>query len=182
MADEQTPSEAGTGAETAQAPEAQTPTRTPEQVEAEWSARHSAAGRQHAATEKALRDQIAGLQAAQAGTTAADTAQDATRAENERLAKELADERAARALEVRQARFPFSAEALAPSALVAMDDAQLAGLEARLTPGTASARLASSTPPRTADQPKPIEEKTEDELRADLARYAPDFVRQLRES
>lgn len=180
--DEQPLSEQGGEAEAAvSAPPTEKPARTPEQVEAEWSARHSAAGRQHAATEKALRDQIAALEAEKAGTQASGNADDAIRAENERLRKQLAESEQNRALEVRSARYPLSAESLTPSALAAMDEAQLAGLEARLTPGP-NTRLASSTPPRTQDQPKPLEEKSADELKADLARLAPDFVRQLREA
>lgn len=183
MADDEQPLSEQEGTETApEAQEASPPARTPEQVEAEWSARHSAAGRQHAATEKALRDQIAALQAAKAPSSGDGDGQDAIRAEIERLTKELADERVARALEVRAARYPYSAEALEPSALAAMDEARLAGLEARLTP-TASPRITSSTPPRSVDSaPKPLHEKTADELRADLARFAPDFARTLRDS
>jgi hypothetical protein len=153
--------------------------RTPEQVEAEWAAKQSALGRQYAATEKALRDQIAALTAAPAasGATGSD---DAIREENERLRKQLVETERAHTRDVRAARFPLAAEALEPDVLATMDEARLSGLEARLTPAPSTARVMSSTPPRTSEAPKPLTEKTSDELKADLARYAPDFLRTLR--
>lgn len=157
-------------------------TRTPEQVEAEWQAKQSALGRQHAATEQTLRARIAALEAQTASGERTAPEQDAIRQENELLRKQLADREVAYAAEMRKVRFPLAAEALDAGVLATMDEAKLAGLEARLTPQAgvaASPRVESSTPPRNIDQPKPLEEKTAAELKADLARLAPAFLSEI---
>lgn len=185
MADE-TPQQAGSEGGAAPSTEAgtQSQTRTPEQVEAEWQAKQSALGRQHAAESQALRSQIAALEAqTRAPGERTGTDDEALKTENERLRKQLQDKDVAYAAEVRKVRFPLSAEALDPAVLASMDEARLAGLEARLTPqvgqGASSPRVEPSTPPRTADVPKPLEERSRAELEAELARLAPEFLREL---
>jgi hypothetical protein len=159
---------------------------TVEQVEAEWRNRVSQKDRAHAAEAKTLRQQIAALEAeakASDGRTASE--QDAVKLENERLRKQLAERDIAYALAVRKAKYPGAADALDPEVFVAMDEAKLAGLESRLTPGAleegplATRTMVPATAPRTTAVPKPLSEKTSAELEADLARLAPDFLRQL---
>lgn len=184
MTDEARP-EAGSadGAAPADAAGDQQQTRTPEQVEAEWQAKQSALGRQHAATEKALRDQIAALQAFEkAAGDKTGTEADAIRQENEALKKQLADQSAEYLLSIRRAKYPQAAETLDDAALKAMDEAKLAGLEARLTPAQQAAMLLSSTPPRDSATPKPMSEKTTAELQADLIKYAPEWQQRIREN
>ena len=175
--------ESENGAAPAAAAGDQTQSRTPEQVEAEWQAKQSALGRQHAATEQTLRARIAALEAQTASGERTGSEQDAIQKENELLRKQLADRETAYNAELRKVRFPLAAEALDAGVLATMDEAKLAGLEARLTPQAgvaASPRMETSTPPRTTDQPKPLSEKTAAELKADLARLSPQFLSEIR--
>lgn len=174
------------GAAPADAAGGQPQTRTPEQVEAEWQAKQSALGRQHAATEKNLRDRIAALEAeSKASGSRTDAENDVIKQENEALRKQLAEQATAHVMSLRQARYPAAAEALDKDAFVAMDEAKLAGLEARLTPEAppqaASAVVLASTPPRDVTPPKPASEKTSEELKRDLARMAPEYLSRLHE-
>ena len=61
-----------------------------------------------------------------------------------------------------------------------MDEAKLAGLNARLTPSRPGAGIDPSTPPKDAGAQKPTSEKTAAELKADLARLGPNFAQELR--
>lgn len=182
------PQQAGSeaAAAPAQAAGEQQQTRTPEQVEAEWQAKQTALGRQHAAVEQALRDQLAALEAkTKASGERTDSEDDAIRIENERLKKLLADKDMTYAAEMRKVKYPLAAEALDPTILASMDEARLAGLEARLSPVVGQAlspRVESSTPPRQVTEAKPLSEKTAAELRADLERAAPAFLRELQAS
>jgi hypothetical protein len=82
---------------------------------------------------------------------------------------------------VRRSRFPLSSEALDDQTLAAMDEARLAGLEARLTPQVSRPApvVVSPTAQRDVHMPKGIDEKTADELKADLARESDSFARDL---
>jgi hypothetical protein len=156
--------------------------RTPEQVEAEWAAKQSALGRQYAAETKALRQRIDALEAERKAPGQRVPAEDdAVRQENELLRKQLVERERTYAAEMRRARFPLAAEALDDTTLASMDEAKLAGLEARLTPQVARPApvVVSPTAPREMQVPKPIHEKTSAELKADLARDAEAFARDL---
>jgi hypothetical protein len=186
MPEDQNPqADAAEGEAPAQAAAAQQQQRTPEEVEAEWQARHTALGRQHAAETKALRDQLAALSAAQ---QTAEAAVEGTVSEAEALRQQLAaQQRLFQQREqeytatLRATKYPFAAEALEPQVLATMDEAKLAGLEARLTPSRSGARIDPSTPARNAPTaPKPLEEKTAAELREELARLAPGFAAEMR--
>jgi hypothetical protein len=149
------------------------PTRTAEQVEAEWQSRHTALGRQHAAEVQSLKDQLAAAQASQqsATTNSAEAGN-----EVEALKRQLAEAQKAQqtqaqqyATELRTTKYPYAAEALDPQSLASMDEAKLAGLNARLAPQTSrpGAGIDPSTPPRDTAQ-KPISEKTAAELKAEI--------------
>jgi hypothetical protein len=156
--------------------------RTPEQVEAEWSAKQAALGRQYAAETKALREQVSALQASQ---STAQQVVSGTQSEAEALKQQLAESQKQLqqreqeyTADLRATKYPNAAEALDPQVLATMDEAKLAGLEARLTPSRFA--IDPSTPARTSSAPKNIEDKTLDELKADLARMGPAFAEEMR--
>jgi exonuclease VII large subunit len=153
--------------------------RTPEQVEAEWSAKQAALGRQYAAENKALRDQIEALRTAQQTTeqvaTGSTSEAEALKRQLADMQKQLQQREQEYTANLRSTKYPHAAEALDPQVLATMDEAKLAGLEARLTPAFPGIGIESSTPPRVSSAPKSIEDKTVDELKADLARLAPAF-------
>lgn len=153
-------------------------TRTIEQVEAEYRSRQAGKDREN----EALRQELARYKTAESQRMAeADQRRTAELGEVESLKRQLGEERAQRIVEVRSARFPNAADVLDPSALAAMDDAKLIALEERLAPkrvqgsGVMDPNAAPRNPPQGAPH-----EKTVDELKADLERYAPDFVETLR--
>ena len=155
--------------------------RTVEQVEAEYRARQAGKDREN----EALRQELARFKATEAQrTTEAEQRRTAELGEVEALKRQLAEERQARTSEVRSVRFPNAADVLDPSALAAMDEAKLAALEERLAPkrvqGTAGAVIDPNSPPRNPPQGTPQEKSVED-LKADLAKYAPDFVQELQQ-
>jgi hypothetical protein len=83
--------------------------RTVEQVEAEYRARQAGKDREN----QALRDDLARYQAAEQQRTAQVEAQrTAELGEAETLRRQLAEERAARVIDTRRARFPNAADAL----------------------------------------------------------------------
>jgi len=153
--------------------------RTPEEVEAEWSAKQASLGRQYAAENKSLRDQIEALKASQQSAvetvTGTQTEAETLRKQMADLQKQLQQREQEYTASLRATKYPAAAEALDPQVLASMDEAKLAGLEARLTPQRPPIGIDSSTPPRTSAAPKSIEEKSVDELRADLERMAPEF-------
>lgn len=164
----------------AQAASTEQPARTAEQVEAEWQSRHTALGRQHAAEVQALKDQLA---TAQTGQQAATQTSEQAGSEVEALKRQLAQAEQANkqqaqdfSAQLRATKYPFAAEALDPQVLAAMDEAKLAGLNARLAPVRATVPVDPSTPQRDSAVPKPTAEKSVAELQADLARYAPEFA------
>lgn len=156
---------------------------TPEQVEAEWKYRVSQKDKAHAAETKALRDQIAALSgtagAAQEQATGSLSEAQALRQQLDDAQKALDQRDAQHRTEVRAIRFPASAEVLDASALAAMDEAKLAGLEARLSAPARTLPVDPSTPPRQqSGASKPVHEKTSAELREDLRRMSPQIAEQ----
>jgi hypothetical protein len=158
---------------------------TVEQVEAEWKHRVSQKDKAHAAEAAELRRQIAALSVT---SSSAQQQADGSLTEAETLKKQLAEsqqrERALQAqhtAELRAVKYPNAADALDPTALAQMDEAKLAGLEARLSaPATPTRPVDPSTPPRQpASGAKPIEEKTAAELREDLRLMSPQIVAEL---
>ena len=182
---EERPPQAEDAGQVAPSTEASTPppTRTPEEVEAEWQARQSALGRQHAAEAKALRDQIAALEAAK-GTATAAAQSGLTEAETYKQAledakRQLQEQGQQYEATLRATKYPYAAESLDPQTLAAMDEAKLAGLDARLRPTRPGVGIDPSTPQRQSSIPRDIEDKSLDELRADLERYGPQFATEI---
>ena len=163
--------------------QAPAPTRTAEEVEAEYKARLSGKDRAHAATEQALRDQIAALQGEK--TTAQQQA-DGTLSEVDALKAQLKAEQEARRKDsmeyqqtLRSTKYPNAADALDATTLATMDEAKLAGLEARLTQAPTPRPVDPNTPPATPSAPASTD-KTAAELKEDLRKMAPDFAATLR--
>jgi len=166
--------------------ESQAVAPTAEQVEAEYKARLSGKDKAHAAETKALREQLAALQSAQQNAVAQ---VDGTMSEAEALKRQLAETQ--KQLQQREQEFtatlrstmyPYAAEALDPQVLASMDEAKLAGLNARLQPARPAFGIDSSTPARTASAPKTIEDMTLEEVKDALQRAAPAFEAELREN
>jgi hypothetical protein len=161
---------------------------TPEQIEAIWKNRVAGKDRAHAASEAALRDQIAELNTRLAGKQAVD-AENMTEVERANARAEAAEQRAQaaeqqRLLDVRSVKYAAAAEALDdPAQLATMDEAKLAALNARLagdetpTPPPVidpnAARRPGSTPP-AAPKDRSIEQ-----LESDLKDQAPAFSESL---
>ena len=162
---------------------------TPEQVEAIWKNRVAGKDRAHAAAEGALRDQIAELNRQLVGKSAVD-AENMTEVERANARAEAAERRATeveqqRVLDVRAAKYPAAVEALkTPAALAAMDEADLAALNATLTGGepppppvidpNAARRPSSAAPGAPRD-------RSIEELEADLKNQAPAFSESLQQ-
>lgn len=178
-------SEAGAeGAAPSQEASTQQPTRTVEQVEAEWQSRHTALGRQHAAEVASLKAQLETAQKAERQDTSGTS--DAGN-EVEALKRQLAEAQKAQqqqaqqyTAELRKTKYPYAADALDPEMLATMDEAKLAGLEARLKPSRPGMPVDPNTPQGGKQAPKPMEEKSAKELKADLARMGAGFAAELR--
>lgn len=152
--------------------------RTVEQVEAEYRSRQAGKDRENAA----LRAELDRYKQTEAQRNAeAEQRRAAELGEVESLKRQLAEEKAGRTIEVRSTRFPNAADVLDAGALAAMDEAKLVALEERLAPKRAqgSGVMDPNSPPRNPAQGVP-QEKTLEDLQADLARYAPDFVERMR--
>jgi hypothetical protein len=150
--------------------------------------------RSHNEETRVLRDQLAALQAAagqtttQASQAVAATSEEAARwkAQAEANAKALEQERQARIVETRQAKYPFAAESLGdPGVIMSMDEARLAGLNERLSPPPATTRKgvmdANGAGRSVGAGDVPLSEKTSQQLKDDLAKHSPDWVRQMQE-
>lgn len=154
------------------------PVRTVEQVEAEYRQRQAGKDREN----EALRQELERYKSAEASArTEAEAKRAAELGEIESLKARLTESEQARALEARRFRFPAAADALDPSALMAMDEARLAGLESRLTAKAPAPPqyVDPNRPPANPPVPAQTGPKTSDELKADLKRFAPEFIAQL---
>lgn len=164
------------------------PERTAEEVEAIWKNRVAGKDRAHAAESQALRDQIADLNR-QLGTKRQTEAAEMSDVERERARADAAEQRAAeverqRVLDVRLIKYAAAGEMLDPAELASMDEGRLAALNARLTSDETppspppvidpnSARRPASTPPSAP------QERSKEELVADLKRHEPAFKESL---
>ena len=81
-----------------------------------------------------------------------------------RLQAEVLQERTARILETRRAKYPNAIAALGDDVAAQMDEARLAGLNEQLN-ATAAPKVDPNNPARRATGPKPISELTDAELR-----------------
>lgn len=137
-----------------------------EEVEAYWRKRMSNSDKAHAAAEKALREQIERTQSSPAGD-----ASPGTEVQSEVL-KELqqrVQQAEARATQAElKSKYPAALDAVGDAA-VHMDEARLAALNESLNfDAGRPTRIDSNNPGRSVSTPKPVEEKSVDELLADL--------------
>ena len=156
--------------------------RTVEEVEAYWQKRQSGKDRAHAAAEEALRQQVESLQrqleATAAGRTAPDTQESSTVRE---LREQLDQERTARTIADRRAKFPAAAEWLGmnSSVFATADEVDLAKVNALVDDAAPrNGELIAPTSPRKAAPPpsaKPYSEKSKEELLDDLKRISPAY-------
>mgnify|MGYP001825072472 CR=1 FL=1 len=168
----------------AEGSQAAPPTRTAEEVEAEYKARLSGKDRAHAAEVAALRAQLESTQGhAQTATQQQEAAGDEVAALKRQLAeaqKVNAQTKQEYEQTLRSTKYPFAAEALDPQTLATMDEAKLAGLDARLKPSAPPVPVDPNTPQGGAPAPKPTSEMSSKELKAELARQSGTFAEELR--
>jgi hypothetical protein len=167
----------------------ETQPQTVEEAEAFWRNRFSNRDRAHNAETQALRAQIDALKTAPAPPPENESPE-ARRVRE--LEGELQRERNARAVVSLQQKYPLAA-ATVGDAILTMDEAKIAGLEAALdgaapvTNGGPRPVIDPNAAPRRqsvqAGSPaaKPLHEKTKDELLADLKRAAPYIQEAARE-
>lgn len=185
------PVEAQQATSAAAAPESQpaessAPAPTAEEVAAEYKARLSGKDKAHAAEVAELRRQ---LDAAQQTSTSTATQAEQKDQTVEQLKAQLAEAQKTNQQQtqdfqktIRSTKYPNAAEALDPQTLATMDEAKLAGLEARLAPGKPTPAPVDPNTPAANAAPKPKSEKTAAELKADLAKESAGFLQQLNRS
>lgn len=153
-----------------------------EEVEAIWRNRMSGKDKAHAAETKALRDQIAGLESQQKANPQ-QGGDDPREAEIARLRQELEQTKIVSAIETRKAKYPFASDSLDDETLARMDEARLAGLNARLGTEAEPQRRGSYSDPNAAQRrtqtATPPTEKSPEDLKSDLRKYSPGFVNDL---
>lgn len=145
---------------------------TLEEVESYWKNRISGSDRAHAATERELREQLARLE--QNAKALAEGKQPAADPQAQRIAeleRQLQQTQAQTAVELRKSKYPNAAQSLGDG-LAHIDEATLAGLEARLAPQPPKPPVPQgNNPPRQAGVPtgKPLTEMSAEELKQQLA-------------
>lgn len=153
-----------------------------EEVEAFWRNRMSGKDKADAAEKKALREQIAALESQQKASPQ-QGGDDPREAEIARLKQELEQTKVMSAIETRKAKYPFAADSLDDDTLARMDEARLAGLNARLGTEAEPQRKGSYSDPNAAQRrtqtATPPTEKSPDDLKSDLRKYSPGFVNDL---
>lgn len=164
--------------------------RTPEEIEAIWRNRIAGKDRAHSAETATLRQQVEEANRRAAAAEARKQQEEEaelSEAEQWKRKAEEADRRAEaaerqRVLDVRLAKYGAAAEVLDEAALVQMDEAKLAALNARLTGDEAPTPplIDPSTPRRTSNTTAPPRERSVAELEDDLKRHAPAFEESLR--
>jgi len=154
--------------------------RTPEEVEAIWKNRVAGKDRAHNAEVAELRRQ---LDAAKAPKPDGSDSED-WKTKAEEAAALLAEEKKARALDVRSVKYAAAAESLDPETLASMDEAKLAALNARLS-GDEETVIPpidpSAAPRRSSAPPAGPRDKSVDELESDLKRLEPEYIGSLQD-
>ena len=155
--------------------------RTPEEIEALWQRRLSAKGREYRAAEDALRAENEALRR-QLGASPTRTDNGASDDELERTRRELEQERNGRIVDQRRAKYPFVADIVEESVLLASSDVSLAKLNARLEEQDGAPVMAPTNPRRrTPTVAKKVADKSKEELLDDLKRIAPAYAAWQRE-
>jgi hypothetical protein len=156
-----------------------------EEVEAFWRNRFSARDRAHNAETAALRAQMEAMQRAPVAPIEGESPEAARVRE---LQAELAQERAARQAESLKSQYPMAAAVLG-DAIVQLPPEKIAAIEASYdNGGPAGAPLMvdpnaarRGAPGLPGQGPKPLQEKSKDELLSDLRRMAPAYQEALKE-
>lgn len=155
--------------------------KTVEEVEAYWRNRVSKKDQAHAAAERTLREELETLQGRQAAAATASPAgagqsgstseaEAALRRQIEQTNAALEAEKAARVIDQRKAKYPLLAQqGLEDAVFASASDASLAKLNALADDEPSGTFIAPTGPKRGAPTTaKPTEQKTKDELLADL--------------
>lgn len=154
-----------------------------EEVEAFWRNRFSQRDRAHNAETAALREQINALQQRSAGSTPTE-APSPEAARVAELEAALAAERARAEAANRKAQYPLVGSILGDD-IANVDPAKLAALEASYESGARGPMIDPNSAPRNAGvmaQPqKSMNEKSKDELLADLRKIAPAYQQAAKE-
>jgi hypothetical protein len=162
-----------------------------EEVEAQWRNRMSQLDKAHNAEVEALRRTLADREAAEAKRRGElEQVRLAGLSEAERVAAErdqyktlLEQERVGRVIDTRKARYPAAAQNLGDDVLAQMDEGRLAALETRLAGQTVNPPSLidpnSAVRNTTPSAPAGDGSRTSDELKADLAKYGPEFAREI---
>jgi hypothetical protein len=157
---------------------------TLEEVESYWKNRVSGSDRAHAATEKALREQMAQLeQQVKALSEGKQPAADPASQRIAELERQLQETEAQKAAALRRSQYPNAAQSLGDS-IANIDEATLAGLEERLAPQPPKPPTPkANNPPRQAGTPtgKPLSEMTADELKQQMALAGEAFLAEQRD-
>lgn len=184
----QTDATAGDAGTTGEQPVESSGAQSVEEVEAFWRNRSSGKDRAHNAETQALRAQIEALKAQPAPAPVGESPEAARIRE---LEANLQQERVARAAAQLQAQYPMAAGVLGDS-IAALPPEKIAAIEAAFDNGQVPVGRPpiidpNAAPRRSPGAPggptgaKPLNEKTKDELLADLRRLAPAYQEALRE-
>lgn len=174
MADDETPQSSTPEPEGDEAPEA-SGASTPDEIEAYWRKRISNSDKAHAASEKVLREQLAAAQgrAVEAASPGGGDSKEMTDLV-ERLQREVAEERAGRAIDTRKAKYPSASAALGDEVLAQVDEARLAALNEQLVQERSPLPVDRNNPGRRMPAgPKALDDMSIDELKAHLKTLPP---------
>lgn len=159
--------------------------QTVEEVEAYWRNRLSGTQRAHNAETATMKAQMDALMKAPATPPEGESAE---AARMRALEAELQQEKAARQAIELQSKYPRTAEVLGDAiGKLADQPEKLAAIEASYEDAGPQPRIDPNAAPRRspgvpgAGQQKPLNEKTKDELLADLKRATPAFIESQRE-
>ena len=166
------------------APDAATTPRTAEEVDQFWRNRVAQKDRAHADAERALRAEIESLKsapppAAGNGATSSSGTQGQPDPRISELERQLTEEKAARLVDQRKAKYPHLAAQVgqADAIFASADEATLAKLNALADDSDGGGTLIAPTSPKRAPATatKPLHEKSKEELEADLKAASPGY-------
>jgi hypothetical protein len=167
----------------------QTEGRTWQEIDAEYRARLGGHQRGWTAAERALRDELETAKRQAAAALSRDTSgqqvPDATAQQIAELRRQAEEAEARAVAQERRAKYPELAAVITEAKFfAAADDPDLAKLNAMLAENVGGGTYIAPTAPRRVAAPpaapKPIAEKTKDELLADLRRVAPQVAEEER--
>jgi hypothetical protein len=152
--------------------------RTAEEIEQFWRNRVSKKDKTHAAAERALREEIASLKSAAAASATSSSQDGGTEPVNPQIAtlqRELEEERRARVIDQRKAKYPALAAQATDDLFSISDEATLAKLNAMADENSGGGRtlIAPTNPARSAARPpKSLQDMTKDEVLRELQKMS----------